>query len=100
MPVPSFAVALKDPDATEDFGFNWADYLGADTISTSSWTAYTTGWDATSEITIDSDAETTTTTTVWLSSGTKGKSYYLTNRIVTAGGRTVDRTLKVVVAES
>ena len=81
----------KDPDETKDFIINWAlrmTRLGSDTIDSSSWIAET-------GITIDSDTNTTTTATVWLSGGTL-KAYYLaTNTIVTAGGRTLEQSIKI-----
>ena len=82
----------KDPDATIDYGVDWALWLDGDTISSSNWTAAT-------GVTIDSNTNTTTSTTVWLSGGTAGLSYEVTNRIVTAGGRTDDRTILISVAE-
>ena len=83
-------IFVKDPEAVLDYQENWATWLGSDTIATSSWVA-TTG------ITIDSDSNTTTSATVWLSSGTAGTNYSATNRIVTDGGRTNDRTIYIIV---
>lgn len=76
----------KDPDAILDYQVNWANWLGDDTISTSTWTGV-------SGVTVDSETETTTTATVWISGGTLGERGQATNRIVTAGGRTEDQTL-------
>lgn len=81
---------LKDPDATLDYKVDWSDWLGADTISTSSFTVP-------SGITEDTSTNSTTTATVWLSGGTVGERYKVINRIVTAGGRTADRTLYIKV---
>jgi hypothetical protein len=83
---------VKDPDAVLDYQVNWAAWLGADTISTSDWSAA-------AGITVDSESETTTAATVWLSGGTAGEEYAVRNRIVTAAGRTDDRTLTIVVEE-
>jgi len=82
----------KGPDAVKDYGIDWSSWLGTDTISTSTW-AVPTG------ITKDSDSETTTETTIWLSGGTAGVNYELTNSIVTAAGREEDQTIVVRVAE-
>ena len=65
-------------------------FLDGDTISTSTW-------EADSGITIGSDSNDTTTATVWLSGGTSGDTYIVTNRIVTAGGRTKEAYMKVQV---
>lgn len=78
----------KDPDEVKDYGVNWAELLGTDTISTSTWTVPT-------GITKDSQSNTTTTTTIWLSGGTAAETYSFDNLITTAGGRTYDRTIKL-----
>lgn len=85
---------LKDPDAVLDYSFDWDDgYLAAgETISTSTMIA-TTG------ITIDDDTNDTTTATVWLSGGTVGEDYTVTNRITTSASRTDDRSIRIRVVE-
>ena len=83
----------KDPDAVKDYSIDWSAWLGSDTISTSEWTVP-------SGITKDSDSNTTTVTTIWLSGGTAGTDYELVNRIVTAAGRTEDKTVIVRVRET
>ena len=86
--------ALKDVDAVLDFTIDWSDvFPSGDDISTSTWSADT-------GLTVDSDTETATTTTVWLSGGTKGYSYDVTNHVVTAAGREDDRTIAVQVYEA
>ena len=86
---------IKDPSAVLDYSFDWSEYLAetspVDTIASSTWTASSSG------ITIDSANNSQTLTTVWLSGGTRGSRYKLVNRIVTAGGRTDERTLEVRV---
>lgn len=77
---------VKDPDAILDYQVNWATWLGVDTISTSTWVVPT-------GITQVSVANTTTTATIKLSGGTVDTDYTLVNRIVTAGGRTDDRSI-------
>lgn len=86
--------AVKDPDATLDYSIDWTDWLAeaTDTISTSSWTAE-------AGITIEDDTNTTAVATVWLSGGTVNEQYDIVNEIVTAGGRTDNRTLTVRVRE-
>jgi hypothetical protein len=83
---------VKDPTAILDYGWTWLDELNGDVISASTWTAP-------DGITIDGDYNTTTTTTVWLSGGTVGVSYLVTNHIVTAGGREDDRSFVIRVRE-
>ena len=93
----------KDPDAVLDYDIHWNDndagtneagddgWLQGDTIATSTWIVP-------AGLTKDSDSKTTTTATVWLSGGVEGESYVITNRITTAGGRTDDRSAKLVVS--
>lgn len=78
----------KDVDAVLDYTVDWSAWLDGDTISTSTW-------EADDGITIDSDTNTATTATVWLSGGTLGATYRITNHIVTAAGREDDRTITV-----
>lgn len=85
---------IKDPDEVLDYKFDWYDWLNplADTISTSTFFA-------TSGISVGVTSNTTTNSTVWLSGGTSGQPYRITNRIVTAGGRTSDRSITIRVQE-
>ena len=82
----------KDPDAILDYTVDWSRWLGTDTILTSQWTVPT-------GLTEVSATNTPTSATVWLSGGTAGQSYPVTNRITTAGGRTEDRTITIRVEE-
>jgi len=88
--------AIKDPNSVEDYSIDWtatfADSSPIDTISSSSWTA-----DA--NVTVVSDSETTTMTTVTVSGGTVGRYCNLVNRIVTAGARTYDRTITLKIQQ-
>ncbi len=72
----------KSASGVLDYVRDWSDWLAtSDTIQTSAW-AVDTG------ITIDSDANDTTTATVQISSGTTGKTYKVSNTITTVGGDT------------
>ena len=82
----------KDPDEVLDYVIDWAARLGDDTVSTSTFTVPT-------GITKDSDTNTDTTTTVWLSGGTAGASYAIHNQIVTAGGRTMEQSVSIAVLQ-
>jgi hypothetical protein len=84
---------IKDPDGVVDFKIDWTNTLNGDTISTSTWTVP-------SGITEDSESETTTAATIFVSGGTASTAYVLTNQIVTAGGVTQDRSITVYVEES
>ncbi len=80
----------KDPDSIEDFTIDWSDHLGTDTIATSVWTVP-------AGLTESSSSNTATKATVTLSSGTVDAFYTVTNRITTAGGRTLDQSIHVRV---
>ena len=82
----------KDPDAVLDYAVDWSRWLAGDEIATSDWTVP-------SGLTHVSDSKTTTKATVWLSGGTVGQSYTVTNRITTTGGRTEERSFTIRVEE-
>jgi hypothetical protein len=83
---------VKDPDAVLDYKVDWSAWLlTSETISTSIWVVPT-------GIVQNSASSTTTAATIWLSGGTAGTTYELTNRIVTNQGRTNDRTIRVYAA--
>ena len=85
---------LKDPEATLDYKFNWLEWLDGDTI-------------ATQVVTIDDGAtvessaitDTDTSVTAFVSGGTVGRSYVLSCKITTVGGRTDERSLTILVVE-
>lgn len=83
---------LKDPDAVLDYVIDWSTWLNGDTIATSVWTVP-------SGITQDSESESSTLATIWLSGGTVGETYQVRNRITTAGGRTEDRTIRIEIVQ-
>jgi hypothetical protein len=99
---------FKDPDEILDYDIDWTNRLyskaeldqvalgqtvvPADTISTSAWTLDS------GDVVIGATSHTTTATKTWLSAGTLASGVsVLTNRIVTAGGRTMDLTVKVKI---
>lgn len=88
----SSTVFTKDPNAVLDYQIDWSAWLGVDTILTSTWIVP-------DGITKDDASVTTTTATIWLSGGTAGESYRVTNRIVTVGERTNDRSIAIVVRQ-
>ena len=81
----------KDPDAVLDYEMDWSAWLGTDTITASTWIVP-------AGITKNSDTKSTTATAITLSGGAEGVTYTLTNRIVTAGGRTQDQSVVIAVA--
>ena len=82
----------KDPNAVLDYGIDWTRWLAGDQIATSEWIIPT-------GLTKMADSKTATSATVWLSGGSVGQSYTVTNRITTAAGRTEDRSFTIRVEE-
>jgi len=86
----------KSPTAVLDYSLNWSDWLGTDTINTSSHTVSTISGDG-SPLTKDSESRTSTQTTVNLSGGTVGNIYTVTCSVTTASSKTEARSFRVVV---
>jgi hypothetical protein len=84
---------LKDPEANLDYQLDWSPWLEDNEIITTSTFIATTG------LTVASSSHTATTATVWLSGGTVGTSYTVTNEIITSGGRIDDRSFTVRVEQ-
>ena len=84
----------KDPDAVLDYSVDWSLWLAGDEISSSEWIL---------EDGVDLEqataSNTATNATVWLRGGEAGTTYLVTNRIVTVGGRTDDRTISIKVED-
>lgn len=94
----------KDANAVLDYHVCWADWLDGDTIASVTWTVQS-GLTKDSQsvnaspVTIDGTAHAANTVaTAWLSGGTAGQTYSVACRVVTAGGRTDERTFRVRVA--
>ena len=83
---------VKGPNETLDYTVDWSDSLTtvSDTISTSTWTVE-------DGLTLTSNSNTSTTATAWLSGGEPGRTYAATNKIVTAGNRTFEKTIYIQV---
>lgn len=80
---------IKDPSAVLDYGFDWSEWLeSGETISSAVWTVPT-------GLTKDSQSESATITTAWLSGGTAATDYSVACKIVTSAGRTEERTIKI-----
>jgi hypothetical protein len=83
---------IKDPDSVLDYAFDWTEWLGTDNISTSSWTVPL----GLAEVT---NTKTAKTATVWLSGGTAGSRYIITNQITTAAGRIENQSMVILCGE-
>lgn len=86
---------IKDPSAILDYGFDWSDWLQTgETIVTSTWSNP-------DSITVVTSSNLPESTVIFVSGGTAGKFYRLTNRIVTSNSpaRTDERTLLIEVQD-
>ena len=85
----------KDAAAVLDYANDWTAWLAAsatDTIATSTWTIQT-------GLTSSSPVVAAGVTSLFISGGTAGTTYTITNKIVTTGGRTDQRSFRVVVKD-
>lgn len=82
----------KRPNEVKDYTFKWRSWLSGDTISTSTTTVD-------DGITKDSESNGTDSATVWISGGSKGNTYKIVNKIVTAAGRTAEEYFFIKVVD-
>lgn len=83
----------KDPDATLDYVWDWTDWLGNDTISSFTVTPPT-------DITVEgTPTQLDGVVTAFLSGGTLNKSYIVVCEVITAGGRTDDRSIRLTIKQ-
>lgn len=84
----------KDPQAVLDFFVDWQQegWLGTDTIAVSTWSVP-------AGITKESESLVAGRAIVWLSGGTAGTTYTVTNHITTTGGRQNDQSLYIFCIE-
>lgn len=85
---------VKDPDAVLDYGFDWSQWLGTDTIATSTWIV-----ESPLSIVPASEFNDDTTTRLFISGGDLNASYVITNQITTVGGRTDDRSIEIRIKQ-
>lgn len=84
-----------DPTAVLDYAITWASWLQTgETITASTW-AVPAGITQTTP----APSFTATTTTIWLTGGTIGATYRLTNHVTTSGGRQDERSFDVTIAD-
>lgn len=90
--MPELTYFTKDPDAVLDYVWDWSSWLGDDTITSHTITPA-------DGLTVATSAAAAGRVTVWLSGGTARQTYEVACRIVTAGGRTDERTSRFYVTE-
>ena len=84
---------VKDPAAVLDYGWDWSQWLAEGDVITDHAVTAPEG------LTVESHEATPTTVTAWLSGGTPGQVYSVVCHIVTAQGRTDERTLTLPVLD-
>lgn len=86
---------IKGSTAIMDYSADWDDgYLTTgEKLSTSSWSFFPPS--TSFSLTTQSFSTATSIATVWCSGGVHGDTFYVRNRVVTTGGRTDLRTLKI-----
>lgn len=83
----------KDPDATLDFGCDWAEWLSdGETLVGSTW-------DVPAGLTSTNADYSATLAVVWLSGGAAGSTYRVVNHVTTSAGRVDERSIFVHVEE-
>ena len=88
MPAP--AQYTKGPGDRLDYTIAWSKWLAGDQITASTWTVP-------AGAAVAGSSFTETTTTAWIEGGTVGASYRVVNRITTAAGRIVERTIVIKI---
>ncbi len=83
---------IKDPDDITYHSWDWTTFLDGETISASVFTAQT-------GLTKDSESTAGAISTVWLSGGTQGESYKVSNQITTSSGRKKTQSFNMLIAE-
>lgn len=86
-------VFTKDPDAVLDYQWDWSNWLAVGEVITNAVLDVPTG------LTLDSQNNTDTTVTAWLSGGTVGEGYRVVCTITTDQGRTDDRSIYIICRE-
>lgn len=82
----------KDPAARLDYEIDWTTWLDGDTLTASTWVSD-------SGLTVASSSYDDSKATVWLTGGTLGTRYKVTNHITTAQGRIDERTLTITIRD-
>ncbi len=91
------AIYLKDPSSSVDYSIDWSAWLSdTEAIASTTWSIDPSGASAPS---LGAENAVDTVRSIFVSGGTLGQRYRLTCRIQTDGGRTVERSLTIRIAE-
>jgi hypothetical protein len=91
----------KDPQSTLDYTVDWSSWINtADTLSTSTWAIETIAGDASPLASTSTALDTTNHLThVWVTAGTAGDNYRITNTVTTVAGLTEERYFRIFVKD-
>ena len=89
----------KHPSAVKDYKIDWKDDVSPHLETSETISSQTTV--ASTGITVDSSAltDTNTSVTFWLSAGTHGQVYQITNKVVTSSSRTLYAVVSIEVSD-
>ncbi|MFA6213553.1 MAG: hypothetical protein WC714_29215 [Candidatus Obscuribacterales bacterium] len=80
----------KDPSAIKDYGFDWSAWMSSGDVTSSS--VFSAG-----TLAVTSSSISSYYTTCFIGSGTAGDIHKVTNRIVTAQGRTEEQSFDMKI---
>lgn len=91
---PTLHIVTKQqsPSDVLDYTGKWMQWLDGDTISTSAWSTD-------NGLTLSSESNNTDSATVFISGGSDGNTYKVTNQITTTAGRTKEGFIFIKVVE-
>lgn len=81
----------KNPNEAIRYGFDWVDWLEAETIATSAWSFDVVG------LTTDTETSDTTSSAIKLSGGDVGIVYTVTNTVTTNTGQIKEECFKITI---
>lgn len=90
----NYGYAEQDSGALLDYSEDWSEFIvGSDTIAESTWAADS------ADVSLSNAIFAGTLTTVWVSGGVAGKTYRISNTVVTSQGRRDVRTFVLSITE-
>lgn len=87
----------KDPDAIRDFGIDWTQDIGDETITGSTWLLDGETWPGAADLEKVASSFTGTNTTIRLAGGVLGTTYLVTNHVVLSNGEEDDWSQKLKI---
>jgi len=89
----NIATYTKEPNDITPYEIDWEAWLAGRTLSTSTFAVTPDG------LTIDDDSNTSTLAVVWLSGGSWGDVYEVTNHVIASDGAEEDRSITIKIQQ-